>query len=151
MFYFSVPPPWVNHLAHMPILSDLKFFDLYAVEIENISFLNDILNCMPNLIQFTFTFTLLNKVLTRTIDVMNGYFWEDLLSQKIPHLCKFDFFISVLFIGWMIIDIDPIIDSFEYFVTHYDAWHMSANRWISCIHARGKFRFKLTIEMLFCL
>jgi hypothetical protein len=69
----------------VPILTHLTFFDLYTVEVEDVSFLGHILNCMPNLVQFTITFMLINKVLTNIIDVLDGQFWEELLSRHAPH------------------------------------------------------------------
>jgi hypothetical protein len=122
----------------VPILSHLTFLDLYTVEIEDVSFLDDILNCMPNLIQFTITVMLSRKILTDIIDVLDGYFWEELLSQHVPRLCKFDFFISVIHTGPQLVDLDDIVDSFEYFRTRYDGWHMTASRWLCGLLSRSK-------------
>jgi hypothetical protein len=141
IFYFSIPSIWINDIADVLILNHLTFFDLYTVEVENVSFLEDILNCMPNLIQFTITFMLMNKTLTNVIDVLDGQFWEELLSRNAPSLCKFDFYISVICTGaQQLVDLDDIIDSFEYFVTRYDGWHMAASRWLCCLFSRRKLK-----------
>jgi hypothetical protein len=129
----------------VPILTHLTFLDLYTVEVEDVSFLEHILNCMPNLIQFTITFMLINKILTNIIDVLDGQFWEELLSRHAPRLCKFDFFISVIHTGRQLVDLDDIVDSFEYFLTRYDGWHMAASRWLCGLLSRSKLKFDYKI------
>jgi len=96
---------------------------------------------MPNLIQLTITFMLLNKTLINIIDVLDGQFWKELLSRHAPRLCKFDFFISVVYTGQLLVNLDGIVDSFEYFVTRYDGWHMAASRWLLSVLTRGKLKF----------
>jgi len=114
---------------------------LYTLEVVDVSFLEHILKCMPNLVQFTITFMVINKVLTNIIDALDGQFWENLLSRRAPHLCKFDFFISVIYTGREVVDLDDIIDSFECFVTRYDGWHMAASKWLTCLLTRRKLKF----------
>jgi len=92
----------------VPILTRLTFLDLYTVEVEDVPFLEHILNCMPNLIQLTITFMLLNKTLINIIDVLDGQFWKELLSRHAPRLCKFDFFISVVYTGQLLVNLDGI-------------------------------------------
>lgn len=82
------------------------------------------------------------KTLTNIIDVLYGEFWEDLLSQYVPRLCKFDFFISVVYAGIQPVDLDDIVNSFQYFVTRYDGWHMAASQWMCCLLTHRKLKFE---------
>ena len=140
-FYFSAPLPRVNNTdGGVSILTDLTLFELYTVDVEDISFLEDILNCMPNLLQLTITFMLKKKVLSNIIDVLDGTYWQELLSQDAPRLCKFDLFVTVVYNGLEMVDLDDIVDSFEYFITRYDDWNMTVSRWFSCLVSLGKFQ-----------
>ncbi|CAF0820182.1 unnamed protein product [Rotaria sordida] len=92
---------------NLPVLPYLKFFDLQTITMCNIDSLSIILRCMPNLRQFIFTITSSKRISRYIRDLLDGYKWQHLFSIR------------------AVINMDDIIHSFQYFVEHYDGWHMS--------------------------
>ena len=93
----------------------------------NVHLLALILRCMPNLQEFCFTFFV--GLVNRTFNILlDGNYWQHMLTSHAPHLNKFDFHISFL-MNEISLNLDSILNSFQYFVTQYDGWHMSVSQW----------------------
>ncbi|CAF3864820.1 unnamed protein product [Rotaria sp. Silwood1] len=62
-------------------------------------------------------------------ELLDGYVWQQMLELHLPYLSKFEFHMSIVKI-FPILDLDIIVNSFEYFVRKYSNWHMIIDRWI---------------------
>ena len=133
----SVPSPPNLYTDDLPISPHLAVFELELVLVYDVSFLSRVLDCMPNLRQFTVTVAAIHGVTSYVSDVLDGSYWRDVLSRSSPGLLKFDFLICVSKIGTFV-NLDDIIDSFAYFLTRFDGWHMAASRWLCDVFCHGK-------------
>ena len=115
----SEPSPPNLHTDHLPISPHLTTFELELVSVYDISSLSRILDCMPNLRQFTVTVTEILRVTSYISDALDGFYWRDVFSRSSPGLLKFDFLICVSKIGTLV-DLDEIVDSFEYCVRRFE-------------------------------
>ena len=121
----------------LPVSSQLTFFDLYLLNVCDIGFLGPILHCMSHLRRFMITLNAIESVASYVVHLLDGHFWQDLLINHAPSLTKFDFLIAMN--KWTpSVDLDVIVNSFQYFVTRYDGWHMAASRWQFCENIRSK-------------
>ncbi|CAF3013411.1 unnamed protein product [Rotaria sp. Silwood2] len=112
---------------NLPVLPYLKFFDLQTTTMCNIDSISVILRCMPNLRQFVFTLTSSKQISRYIHDLLDGYGWQQILTSHASNLKKFDFLIGLFGIR-AFINMDYIVHSFQYFVAHYDGWHMTIER-----------------------
>lgn len=70
-------------------------------------------------------------------DLLDGHQWQQMLTSDVPHLKTFDFLIG-LFDTRSLLNMDDIVHSFQYFVLHYDGWHMAVERSRLVTHRPGK-------------
>ncbi|CAF1550535.1 unnamed protein product [Rotaria sordida] len=123
----SIQESFINE-NDLPISSQLICFDLSIFTICDIRSIAYILRCMPNLRHFKFLHG------TRTIahscadTFVNGYTWQHIFEMCTPFLSKFDFHISFEK-NYPKLDLDFVVNSFEYFVKKYPKWHMIIDRW----------------------
>jgi hypothetical protein len=83
---------------------------------------------MPNLHRFIFA-TLADDHTTHTaVSLLNGHTWQELLSTHLVHLNRFDLLLDID-IYYSLIDLDAIVRSFNSFVTQYDSWQLTVDRW----------------------
>jgi hypothetical protein len=121
--------PFINE-TDLPISSQLISFDLSIIGKCDIRSIGYILRCMPNLINFKFLHE------TRTIDLafinhlIDGYTWQHIFEMHLPFLSKFDFHMLIVK-SYPKLDLDKVINSFEYFVKKYPEWKMIIDRWES--------------------
>lgn len=107
-----------------------------------------ILRCMPNLQYFFFIFGPYNSRHVFPVELYDGYEWKEMLELYVPHLSKFEFHMSILK-AYLPVDLDIVIDSFEYFVTKYSNWHMIIDRWKFNYKTRGKVLASQNFEQIF--
>ena len=115
-------------------------FELQLLDVYDVSFLGRILQRMPTLRQFTVTVAAVHELYQYISCVLDGSYWRDVLSRSSPTLVKFDFLIS-LNTWYRPIDLDEIVKSFDYFVTRFDGWHMTATQLLVSLGTRGKTTF----------
>jgi len=85
---------------------------------------------MPNLIRFKFFHAPRLVVWPFVDDVVNGYVWQQMLELHVPFLSKFDFYILIAR-RYPKLDLDMVVNSFQYFVKKYSKWQMIIDRWAS--------------------
>jgi hypothetical protein len=126
--FFSVPNLSSINQNDLPILLSLKSFDLQVLTKCDIHSLRLILRCMPNLQEFNLTLFigLLGRQYFHIL--LDGNNWQQMVASHVPYLKKFEFHIC-FFIMPEPMDIDGILNSFQYFVTQFDGWHMAISRW----------------------
>ncbi|CAF3684940.1 unnamed protein product [Rotaria sordida] len=123
----SIQEPFINE-NDLPISPQLKCFDLSIFTICDIRSIGYILRCMPNLTHFKFLYG------TRTIahscadTFVNGYTWQHIFEMYTPFLSKFDFHISFEK-NYPKLDLDFVVNTFQYFVKKFPKWHMIIDRW----------------------
>ncbi|CAF1389964.1 unnamed protein product [Adineta steineri] len=121
--------PYINE-DDLPTISTLQILDLQIFTQCNIHSLNLILHCMPNLQELSLTLVN-NHVNQWLIDsFINGNNWQRMLTSHVANLKVFDFHMSFLMDN-RLLDSNVILNSFRYFVTHYNGWHMAISRWIT--------------------
>jgi len=121
----------------LPILPQLMSFDLtISAECDSRS-IACILRCMPNLMHFYFLLTIRRMTWSFPGELLDGDVWKQMLEVHVPYLSKFEFHMSIEK-GRPKLDLDIIVNSFEYFVTKYSNWHMIINRWKFDRNIRGK-------------
>ncbi len=85
---------------------------------------------MPNLIRFKFLHALQLVAWPFGDEVVNGYVWQQMLELHVPFLTKFDFYILIAR-RYPKLDLDMVVNSFQYFVEKYSKWQMIIDRWAS--------------------
>ncbi|CAF4138937.1 unnamed protein product, partial [Rotaria sordida] len=123
----SIHDPFINE-NDLPISPQVTTFDLSTFGICDIRSIAYILRCMPNLIRFKFLHGTRKIALPVVDDLVNGYAWQQLLEMHVPFLSKFDFHISFVK-SYPKLDIDMVVNSFQYFVKKYPKWQMIIDRW----------------------
>ncbi|CAF1359543.1 unnamed protein product [Rotaria sordida] len=123
----SIYDPFINE-NDLPISPQVTPFDLSTFGICDIRSIAYILRCMPNLIRFKFLHGTRKIALPVVDDLVNGYAWQQLLEMHVPFLSKFDFHISSVK-SYPKLDIDMVVNSFQYFVKKYPKWQMIIDRW----------------------
>ncbi len=95
------------------------------------------LSCMPNLKCFNLFFGVRMRKLQCYRQWFNGYIWEEVVKRYAPCLSTFEFQISVgkIFTN---LELDNIVNSFQYFVRNYPNWNMFIHRWIGVNESPGK-------------
>ena len=126
---FSVPPPSTHYTGEFPVASHLIAFELDLRYVYDVSSLGRILQCMPNLRRFTVTVAATYMLYQYISRVLDGSYWRDVLSRSSPTLLKFDFLIC-LHVWDDPVDLDEIVQSFDYFPTRFNGWHMAATQWL---------------------
>ncbi|CAF4764962.1 unnamed protein product [Rotaria sp. Silwood1] len=122
-----IQEPFINE-NDLPISSQLISFDLSIFTICDIRSIAYILRCMPNLIQFKFLHETRRIAQSYADDFVNGYTWQHMFEMYTPLLLKFDFHISFKK-SYPKLDLDLVINSFQYFIKKYSKWHMIIDRW----------------------
>ncbi|CAF3834434.1 unnamed protein product [Rotaria sordida] len=89
---------------YVPVLSSLEFFDLQIKAMCSSEHISNYIN-----------------------DLLDGHQWQRILTNHVPYLKKFDFLI-ILLNRRALLNLDYIVNSFQYFVVHYDDWHMIVKR-----------------------
>ena len=135
--FCSVTSPPNLYTDDLPISPQLTTFELELISVFDVSFLGRILDCMPNLRQFTVTVAAIHGVTSYISDVLDGFYWRDVLSRSLPDLLKFEFLICVNKIGTLV-NLSDIINSFEYCQTRFNGWQMVASRWLCDVFCYGK-------------
>ncbi|CAF4707106.1 unnamed protein product, partial [Rotaria socialis] len=87
-----------------------------------------ILRCLPNLLHFKLFHESPEVVWPSSYDLVNGYTWQYMFEMHVPFLSKFDFHISILK-EHPKLDLDVVVNSFQYFVQKYPEWQMVIDRW----------------------
>lgn len=82
-----------------------------------------ILRCLPNLKYFYFTFGIRNVSWPFPDELVNGYVWQEMTDCYVPHLLKFEFFMTIRTV-YQSLDLDMIVNSFESSVKKYSKWNM---------------------------
>jgi hypothetical protein len=83
---------------------------------------------MPNLIRFKFIYAMRTADWPFTDDLVNGSAWQKMLEIYVPFLSQFDFHISILK-KYPKLDLDMVVNSFQYFVEKYSKWQMIIDQW----------------------
>jgi hypothetical protein len=96
-----------------------------------------ILRCMPNLIHFKFHHGIRPVLWRPAQDLVNGYTWQHMFEMHVPFLSKFDFHMSIVKCRPKL-DLDIVVNSFQYFVKKYPEWQMIIDRWASYGKYTGK-------------
>ncbi|CAF3107367.1 unnamed protein product [Rotaria sp. Silwood2] len=122
-----IQEPLINE-NDLPISSQLISFDLSISTICDIRSIAYILRCMPNLIHFKFLHETRRIAQSYADDFVNGYTWQHMFEMYNPLLSKFDFHISFEK-SYPKLDLDLVINSFQYFIKKYPKWHMIIDRW----------------------
>ena len=92
---------------------------------------------MPNLIHFKFLHGIRSVASSFINDLVNGYTWQHLFEMHLPFLSKYDFHILIKN-KYTKLNLDMVINSFEYFVKKYPEWQMIIDRWASYNKYPGK-------------
>ncbi|CAF4923356.1 unnamed protein product, partial [Rotaria sp. Silwood1] len=111
-----------------PILPKLISFNLAVFLIYDIYAIAYMLRCMPNLNRFNFFLVAQMRGLLYYCGLFNGYVWEDILKRYAPCLSTFEFQISIQK-NLSNLQLDYIVNSFQYFVRKYPNWNMTIGRW----------------------
>ncbi|CAF3783030.1 unnamed protein product, partial [Rotaria sordida] len=112
----------------LPLLPQVIYLNLIViVRCDNRS-ISHILRCMPNLIYFYFTLGIPTANWPLPDELRNGYVWQEMIDRYIPHLLKFEFLIGIKK-SYQHLDLDMIVNSFEYFVGKYPNWNMIITQW----------------------
>jgi hypothetical protein len=83
---------------------------------------------MPNLKYFIFILGRQKSRRSFPSELLDGYVWQQMLELNVPCLSKFEFHMSIRK-GYAPIDLDIVVNSFEYFVRKYSNWHMIIDQW----------------------
>jgi hypothetical protein len=83
---------------------------------------------MPNLIHFKFLHGIRAVASSFVNDLVNGYTWQHIFEMHVPFLSKYDFHILIEN-KYTKLNLDIVINSFQYFVKKYPAWQMIIDRW----------------------
>ncbi|CAF1460517.1 unnamed protein product [Rotaria sp. Silwood1] len=124
----SIYDPFINE-NDLHISPQVTTFGLSTFVICDIRSIAYILRCMPNLIRFKFLHGTRTVALPVVDDLVNGYVWQQMLEMHVPFLSRFDFHISIVK-SYPKLDIDMVVNSFQYFVKKYPKWQMIIDRWV---------------------
>ncbi|CAF1089055.1 unnamed protein product [Rotaria sordida] len=156
-----------NHLSpinenDLPILSQLTSFNLLIGASCDIWSISSILHCMPNLKHFYFHLIVQTSSWPFTNQYLDGYVWQQIFENNLSYLSKFEFHMTVTK-RIPKLDLDFVINSFNYFVEKYSNWHMIIDRWIygsrlqdeliilrTKNYIKGKFTAKINIPCIHC-
>ncbi|CAF2104816.1 unnamed protein product [Rotaria magnacalcarata] len=146
----------------LPILSQLTNFHLFIGASCDIWSISSILHCMPNLKHFYFYLFVQTSSWSFTNQYLDGYIWQQILENNLSHLSKFEFHMTVTK-RIPKLDLDFVINSFNYFVKKYSNWNMIIDRWIygsrlqdeliilrTMNYIKGKFTVKINIPCIHC-
>ncbi|CAF1311754.1 unnamed protein product [Rotaria sp. Silwood1] len=126
-FPVKVQKPFIYEID-LVISSQIKSFHL-SISVEcSIRSIGYILRCMPNLIHFKFYHEARTVQWENAQDLVNGYKWQNMFEIHVPFLSKFDFHMLIQKYNPKL-DLDMIINSFEYFLKKYPEWQMIIDRW----------------------
>ncbi|CAF4031151.1 unnamed protein product, partial [Rotaria sordida] len=141
---FSIRSASINE-NDLPILPQMISFDLIVFARCDTRSIGYILRCMPNLKYFIF---ILGPHKSRRLfpsELIDGHVWQQMLELSVPYLSKFEFHMSVCN-NSPPIDLDIVIDSFEYFVRKYPNWHMVIDQWKLNSSTRGDYIMLRTLN-----
>jgi len=120
-----------------PILSQLISFELTIIAMCDSRSIAYILRCMPNLKHFYFLVAIRSAAWAFPGELLDGHVWQQMFELYLPCLSKFEFHMAAVK-SLPILDLDIVVNSFEYFVRKYSNWHMIIDRWILDYEIRGK-------------
>ncbi|CAF3168625.1 unnamed protein product [Rotaria sp. Silwood2] len=143
-FSVKVQEPFIyeNDIVISP---QIKSFHL-SISVEcSIRSIGYILRCMPNLIHFKFYHEARTVQWENAQDLVNGYKWQNMFEIHVPFLSKFDFHMSIQKYNPKL-DLDMIINSFEYFLKKYPEWQMIIDRWKTYAIYPGEFLMLRTFD-----
>ncbi|CAF1365586.1 unnamed protein product [Rotaria sordida] len=123
----SLQEPYINE-NDLPVSPQVTSFDLSIFAKCSIRSIACILRCMPNLIHFKFLHETRTVTPSFADDLVNGYTWQHMFEMHTRFLSKFDFHISIEKTCPKL-DLDMVVNSFEYFVKKYPKWYMIIDRW----------------------
>ncbi|CAF3905482.1 unnamed protein product [Rotaria sordida] len=112
----------------LPILSQLTSFELSLDAIFDIWLISYILRCMPILKHFYFHLMPQKSLWPFTDQYLDGNVWKEMFEQYLPCLSKFEFYMVVLK-RLPKLDLNFVVESFNYFVNKYSNWDMIIDRW----------------------
>jgi len=99
--------------------------------------LNFILRCMPNLRQFIITIICSSSFSSFCGNMFKGDQWQRLLTNGPSQLDAFDIFLFIKHSD-LILDIDIVIKSFDYFASIYNDWYMAIHQFQHTRNNRSK-------------
>lgn len=137
-WFFSTFLPPLNVENNLPISPSLISFDLDIKTISDIDSLNLILKCMPNLRRLILALISSSFISPTWEDMLDGQYWEELLTIYVPQMNTFDLFLRVYTHPNSYIDIDDITHSFDYFATIYNDWYLTINQSQCCFVNPGR-------------
>ncbi|CAM2721571.1 unnamed protein product, partial [Rotaria socialis] len=123
----SIQEAFINE-NDLPISPQVTSFDLSIFTTCDTRSIAYILRCLPNLLHFKFFHESPEVVCPSSYDLVNGYTWQYMFEMHVPFLSKFDFHISILK-EHPNLDLDVVVNSFQYFVQKYPEWQMVIDRW----------------------
>ncbi|CAF3662946.1 unnamed protein product [Rotaria sp. Silwood1] len=92
---------------------------------------------MPNLRQFIITMMNSSLISLSWNHLLNGQNWQQLLTNHVPHLDVFNLLLTVIIDPLsLLLDMDNIIHSFDFFSTKYDDWHVAIGQSKYNVHHR---------------
>ncbi|CAF1363796.1 unnamed protein product [Rotaria sordida] len=133
---FSSQTPSINE-NDLPILPQLTSFNLTILAICDICSISYILRCMPNLIHFHFVLATRSANWPFPHELLDGCVWQQILEYNVPCLSKFEFHMSIMK-RYPKLNLDNVVNSFEYFSKKYSNWNMIIDRWILFRRNSGK-------------
>ncbi len=110
--------------------------------------LSIILRCMPNLRRLIFQMVIFSDHLSFLDDLFDGHYWQQLLTNDVPHTEIFDLSLNVLMNPDSQLDINTIIPSFDYFARKYDDWYVTINQSKCGLESLGMIIRKICFEKL---
>ncbi|CAF2806370.1 unnamed protein product [Rotaria sp. Silwood2] len=119
--------PFINE-NDLPISPQVTSFDLSIFAQCDIRSIACILRCMPNLIHFKFLHEIREVSLSFLNDLVNGYTRQHMFEIHVPLLSKFNFHMLIEN-KYRKLNLDMVVNSFQYFVKIYPKWHMIIDRW----------------------
>ncbi|CAF4486362.1 unnamed protein product [Rotaria sp. Silwood2] len=123
---------------NLPMLLQVISFDLKILAKCDSRSIASILHCMPNLVHFCFALEVRLATWPFPGELLNGYMWREMIERYVRYLSKFEFDMSIRKTQPRL-DLDIVVNSFEYFVQKYSNWNMIIERWNFYYCIRGIF------------
>ncbi|CAF1382678.1 unnamed protein product [Rotaria sordida] len=133
----SISTPSINE-NDLPILPHVISFDLEILARCDSRSIGYILRCMPNLMYFYFLLTIEKAAWPFPGELLDGHVWQEMLERYVPHLSKFEFHMAIAK-KYPRLNLDIVVNSFEYFVKKYFNWNITIDRWKFYCRPREEF------------
>jgi len=113
---------------NLPVSPSITSFDLDIWTKCDFDALGLILRCMPNIRRFILGMMISSYISPFWMDSLNGQYWQQLLTNYVPHIDIFELLLNVIIDPYSQLDMDAVILSFDYFSTKYNDWCIIMNQ-----------------------